>query len=84
MLTMKWNPDFFREYTVLFAERANELVVCGKLNLDLSRVGGAKASLNRAFKSQALDPKPGDLFMARVNPDEDWGEARTRESGKSL
>ena len=29
-------------------------------------VGGAKASLNRANKFDALDPKPGDLAMARL------------------
>ena len=28
--------------------------------------GEAKASLNRAFKSRAEDPKPGDLAMARL------------------
>ena len=27
---------------------------------------GAKASLKRAFEFVALDPKPGELFMARV------------------
>jgi hypothetical protein len=27
---------------------------------------GAKASLNRAFESRAVDPKPGDLPMARL------------------
>ena len=29
-------------------------------------VGVAKASLNRAIKSDELDPKPGDLAMARL------------------
>ena len=29
-------------------------------------VAVAKASLNRAFESRALDPKRGDLPMARV------------------
>ena len=28
--------------------------------------GAAKASLNRAFQSAALDPKPGDLAMRRM------------------
>ena len=27
---------------------------------------GAKASLNRAFESRAVDPKPSDLSMARL------------------
>ena len=29
-------------------------------------VGAAKASLNRAHELPGLDPKPGDLSMARV------------------
>ena len=29
-------------------------------------VGAAKASLNRATEFDALDPKPGDLGMARM------------------
>jgi hypothetical protein len=29
-------------------------------------VGAAKASLNRAFKFDALDPKPSDLVMSRL------------------
>ena len=29
-------------------------------------VGAAKASLNRANEFDALDPKPGDLDMARM------------------
>ena len=29
-------------------------------------VGAAKASLNRATKFDVLDPKPGDLGMARM------------------
>ena len=39
-------------------------MVCGEVNL----CGGAvaKASLNRAFESHAVDPKRGDLRMGRV------------------
>ena len=35
---------------------------------ELKPVGGgaAKASLNRAFQSRALDPKPDDLAMGRL------------------
>ena len=29
-------------------------------------VGAAKASLNRALELPAVDPKPGDLAMARL------------------
>jgi len=32
----------------------------------------------------AEDPKPGELAMARVNPDESRGEARTREPYNTL
>ena len=40
------------------------LSVCSKLKP--IGVGVAKASLNRANKFDALDPKPGDLAMARL------------------
>ena len=35
---------------------------------ELKPIGGgaAKASLNRAIKLHALDPKPGDLAMGRL------------------
>ena len=33
---------------------------------ELSSEAAAKASLNRANKLSAVDPKPGDLPMARV------------------
>ena len=38
--------------------------MCGEVN----PIGGAgaKASLNRAIESRAVDPKPSDLSMARV------------------
>ena len=36
----------------------------GKLNLDGE--GVAKASLNRAIQSLGVDPKPGDLSIARL------------------
>ena len=32
----------------------------------MSSGGVAKASLNRAIESLGIDPKPGDLSMARV------------------
>jgi hypothetical protein len=31
-----------------------------------------------------IDPKPGELAMARMNPTERWGEVRTVERYKSL
>ncbi len=43
---------------------SQRVTVCGKVK---SRDGAeAKASLNRAIQSQAVDPKPGDLSMGRV------------------
>jgi hypothetical protein len=39
--------------------------VCGKVK-SVKDGAVAKASLNRAFQSHAVDPKPGDLSMARL------------------
>jgi hypothetical protein len=39
-------------------------MVCGEVNP--GGVAVAKASLNRAFESHAVDPKRSDLPMARV------------------
>ena len=50
---------------MLFVERTNELVVCGKVKEFISGAE-AKASLNRAIQSHALDPKPGELTMGRL------------------
>ena len=43
-----------------------------------------KASLNRANECIGIDPKPGELTMGRVNPDESREEARTLQSYKSV
>ena len=40
------------------------LTFSGKVNRDRGAVG--KPSLNRAIESLGVDPKPGDLSMARV------------------
>ena len=50
---------------VLFVERLSELAVCGKDKLVINE-SVAKASLNRATKSHALDPKLGELSMVRL------------------
>ena len=50
---------------VLFAERANEFVVCGEVKA-LKAGAVVKASMNSANESHALDPKPGELAMARL------------------
>ncbi len=50
---------------VLFVERASELWYQARLStLRYEAVG--KPSLNRAYKFDAIDPKPGDLPMGRV------------------
>ena len=50
---------------VLFVERTGELRSVARLR-DMCPVAVAKASLNRATKLPGVDPKPGDLPMARV------------------
>ena len=50
---------------VLFVERTNELAVHGKVK-GVIPAAVAKASLNRAIKSCALDPKPCELTMSRL------------------
>ena len=50
---------------VLFVERMSELAVCGKVKTVIVEAV-AKASLNRANKSHALDPKLGELSMGRL------------------
>ncbi len=52
---------------VLFVERAGELTYAARLSI--ARCGAVgKPSLKRALKLHAIDPKPGDLSMARVKP----------------
>ena len=43
-----------------------------------------KASPNRANRRSQDDPKPGELSMNRVNPDENREEARTRRYCKNV
>ena len=50
---------------VLFVERSSELRYIARLST--RRCGaGEKSSLNRAKKLWDVDPKPGDLSMARL------------------
>ena len=50
---------------VLFVERSSELRYLARLST--KRYGAEeKSSLNRASKSNVVDPKPGDLSMARL------------------
>ena len=66
MLTKSKSSDVSRSDGVLFVERANELVLYGWISY--FRSGSAvKARLNRRTSSYGLDPKPGELFMNRVN-----------------
>ena len=41
------------------------VIVCSKVKF-LRNGAEARASLNRAFKFVAIDPKPGDLSMSRL------------------
>ena len=41
------------------------VIICSKVK-DLRSAAEARASLNRAFKFVAIDPKPGDLSMSRL------------------
>ena len=50
---------------VLFVERSGELIFAAGLR-NWSSGAAARASLNRAFKFVAIDPKPGDLSMSRL------------------
>ena len=50
---------------VLFVERSSELRYLARLST--IRYGAEeKSSLNRASESNVVDPKPGDLSMARL------------------
>ena len=50
---------------VLFVERSSELRYLARLST--KRYGAEeKSSLKRAKKSNVVDPKPGDLSMARL------------------
>ncbi len=53
---------------VPFVEWSGELLYVSELKV-LSTGGEARASLNRANKVRAIDPKPGDLPMSRLK----WG-----------
>ena len=50
---------------VLFVERTGELLYIARLRCN-SIGAEAKASLKRANKFYAVDPKPGDLSMSRM------------------
>ena len=65
MCCQRVGVPIYRYDCVLFVERANELVVCGKVK-GVTAEAEAKASLNRAIESQGLDPKPGELTMGRL------------------
>ena len=68
---------------MLFAERANEFEY-SILSKPFWGAGAAKASVNSANLSNVQDPKPDELTMSRMNPDENWGEVRTSEACNPL
>jgi hypothetical protein len=50
---------------VLFVERSGELMYPARLSTYRYGAEG-KPSVNSPYKSDALDPKPGDLSMSRL------------------
>jgi hypothetical protein len=60
----------------LLHNEPTSLLSVARLRQSLAEAG-AKASPNRAIKSLAQDPKPGELTMGRVKSRESGMEART-------
>ena len=48
-----------------FCRMVRRVIVCGKVKC-LRHGAEARASLNRANESHAIDPKPSDLSMSRL------------------
>ena len=49
-----------------FCRTVRRVIVCGKVKYSTRYGAEGKPSLKRALKSHAIDPKPGDLPMARL------------------
>ena len=49
-----------------FCRTVRRVIVYGKVKYYVRYVAEAKASVNSAFKSYLIDPKPGDLSMVRM------------------
>ena len=49
-----------------FCRTVQRVIVYGKVKYYVRYGAEARASLNRAFKFVAIDPKPGDLSMSRL------------------
>ena len=49
-----------------FCRTVQRVIVYGKVKYYVRYVAEAKASVNSAFKSYIIDPKPGDLSMVRM------------------
>ena len=49
-----------------FCRTVRRVIVYGKVKYYVRYVAEAKASVNSAFKSYIIDPKPGDLSMVRM------------------
>ena len=63
MLTSSQSP--LKGDGVLFCRTVRRVIVTGKVKT-LSVEAEGKPSVNSAFKSVAIDPKPGDLAMTRL------------------
>ena len=49
-----------------FCRTVQRVIVYGKVKYFVRYGAEAKASLNRAYKSYVIDPKPSDLTMVRM------------------
>ena len=49
-----------------FCRTVQRVIGYGKVKYYVRYVAEAKASVNSAFKSYLIDPKPGDLSMVRM------------------
>ena len=49
-----------------FCRTVQRVIVYGKVKYYVRYTAEAKASVNSAFKSYIIDPKPGDLSMVRM------------------
>ena len=67
-----WNPMFTSRQSTLyvqcrtFCRTVQRVIRYGKVKYYVRYVAEAKASVNSAFKSYLIDPKPGDLSMVRM------------------
>ena len=57
--------ELVKERSGTYCRMVRRVMVCGEVK-DLRSGAEARASLNRAKESYAIDPKPSDLSMSRL------------------